>query len=110
MRYGAKIENQARDIFDHYRTPLVEVCDNQLFIKLNPPHIQPTSLMWPQEKRVMLEKRAIENGKIAKKAIADGISVLKSNENNPTDVAKGAMEVMTKSAKNKVIKKTKGNL
>ena len=58
------------------------------------------------------EKRATENGKIAKKAIADGmISVLKSNENNPTDVAKEAMKVMTKSAvKKKVIKKTKGNL
>ena len=58
----------------------------------------------------MLEERATEKGKIAKKAIADGISVLKSNENNPTDVAKGAMKVMTESAKNKVIKKTKGNL
>ena len=43
MRYGAKIENQARDIFDHYRTPLVEVCDNQLFIKLITHHTQPTS-------------------------------------------------------------------
>merc|ERR1712037_563965 len=48
MRYGAKIENQALDIFDHYQTPLVE------------------------EKRVMLEKRATENGKLAKKAITDG--------------------------------------
>merc|ERR1712037_987747 len=42
-RYGAKIENQARDIFDHYQTPLVE------------------------EKRAMLEERATEKGKIAKK-------------------------------------------
>merc|ERR1712210_135729 len=83
-RYGAKIENQARDIVDQYRTPLVE------------------------EKRVMLEKRATEKGKIAKKAITDGISVLKSNENNPTDVVKEAMQVVTESAKNKVIKKTKG--
>merc|ERR1712210_354095 len=83
-RYGAKIENQARDIVDQYRTPLVE------------------------EKRVMLEKRATEKGKIAKKAITDGISVLKSNENNPTDVVKEAMQVMTESAKKKVIKKTKG--
>merc|ERR1712037_475848 len=48
MMYGAKIENQARDIFDQYRTPLVE------------------------EKRAMLEKRATENGKLAKKAITDG--------------------------------------
>ena len=36
--YGAKSENQARDIFDHSRTPLVEVCDNQLFMKLISPH------------------------------------------------------------------------
>ena len=43
MRYGAKIENQARDIFDHYRTPLVEVCDNQLVIKLITHHTQPPS-------------------------------------------------------------------
>ena len=57
------------------------------------------------------EKRATENEKIAKKAIADGmISVIKSNENNPTDVAKEAVKVMTKSAvKKKAIKKTKGN-
>ena len=59
----------------------------------------------------MLEKRATESGKIAKKTITDGmISVLKSNENNPTDVAKEAMKTMTKSAKKKVIKKTQGNL
>ena len=57
------------------------------------------------------EKRATENEKIAKKAIADGmISVIKSNENNPTDVAKEAVKVMTKSAvKKKAIKKTKGD-
>ena len=60
----------------------------------------------------MRQKRATENEKIAKKAIADGlVSVLKSNKDNPTDVAKEAMKVMGKSAvKKKVIKKTKGNL
>ena len=60
----------------------------------------------------MRQKRATENEKIAKKAIADGmISVLKSNKDNPKDVAKEALKVMGKSAvKKKVIKKTKGNL
>merc|ERR1712037_766386 len=54
------------------------------------------------------ERRGRYGAKIENQAIADGISVLKSNENNPTDVAKGAMKVMTESAKHKVIKKTKG--
>ena len=47
MRYGAKIENQARDIFEHYRTPLVEVCDNQIFIKLISPHTQSSQVPQP---------------------------------------------------------------
>ena len=58
------------------------------------------------------QKRATENEKIVKKAIADGVtSVLKSKKNTTTDVAKEAMKVMAKSAaKKKAIKKAKGNL
>ena len=58
------------------------------------------------------QKRATENQNIAKKAIAEGIvSVVKSNKNNPTDVALDSMKAMSKSAvKTKVIKKTKGKL
>ena len=56
-------------------------------------------------------KRATENQNIAKKAIAEGlVSVVKSNKNNPTDVALDGVKAMSKSAiKTKVIKKTKGN-
>ena len=70
--------------------------------------------MWPKENGVVYlrQKRATENQNIAKKAIAEGIvSVVKSNKNNPTDVALDGMKAMSKSAvKTKVIKKTKGKL
>ena len=66
--------------------------------------------MFSRQKRAT-DLFSAENGKIAKKAIAEGVlSVMKSNEDNPTVIAQEAVKVATKTAvKKKVIKKTAGN-